>query len=163
MARLFDDVAVHRAYLAQWNQTLQRWRIPPGQAHMAGVGGWALHIFSIVVTWYLTVQVIFKVFFFWPWERLTHTHRLIVVYNVIAAQACVVLLFWSTYSGGGSSGCGDAPAGTIVADAPDAQASQNPSAGVDPVTRARYEHTTCRAISTAGLHSRFTSCFLILE
>ena len=137
LARLFDDMAVHRAYLAQWSQTLQRWRIPPGQRHMAGCADWALHVFSVTITWYLTIQIIFKVFFFWPWERLTHVHRLLVVYNVIAAQACVVLLFWSTYSGD-TEGCNDAPQGAVVADDPSAPGSGNPTEGVDPLIASMY-------------------------
>lgn len=57
-ARLADDFSHYRAYLPQWNQTLQRWRIEPGVYHFASCGEWALHALSIFVSWFLTLQVL---------------------------------------------------------------------------------------------------------
>ena len=32
-----------------------------------------------------------------PWDRLSHVHKLLIMYNTLLAQTLVVFLFWGLY------------------------------------------------------------------
>lgn len=38
-----------------------------------------------------------------PWEGVRHMHRLMLLYNVMLAQICILMLFWDTFVGFASS------------------------------------------------------------
>ena len=56
-----------------------------------------------------------KGFFVLPWDRLLRVHKLLLLYNILLAQCCVLLLFWSAFSPDeGMGSCGGASRSVLM-------------------------------------------------
>jgi len=87
IARLWDDRELYRSFMPAWHQLFACKDKP-----------W-LKAFSLVIIWFCTSHFLLQVFFVLPWEGIRHIHRLMILYNVLLAQICILMLFWDTFVG----------------------------------------------------------------
>ena len=86
LAKWKDDRELYRAYMPKWHKLLSCRGVP-----------W-LRVVALFLIWFCTSHFLLQIFFVLPWEGIRHVHRLVLMYNVLLAQICVLMLFWDTFS-----------------------------------------------------------------